>query len=159
MISPSELDTLKFHWDIWKVESRAFWGRAILGSAILAVSMLFQFGIVTISLEWFHFVPPADPWWFYFFVNVFSWYLLGFLCFKFIDLLRHRVPEKFEEVVHNNRLPVGPVKVNLRALGRIAYLIFPVYVITVACILGYASHALWTGTLPVLTHHQTSSPK
>ena len=151
MIAPSELDDLKFHWDVWKNESRSFWGRAILGSAILLLSILFQFGLVSVSTPpGFAFSMPKNPWWFYLCVNLFSWYLLVFLCFKFVDLLRHRVPEKFEEVVHNNRLPLGFMKLNLRAVGRIAYLIFPIYVLTVACILGYVSKGVLTSTLPAL---------
>src|SRR6185312_5225564 len=137
MISPSELETLKFHWDVWKSESRAFWGRAILGSAILAVSMLFQFGIVTLTVGWVQLNRPEKPQSFYFFVNVFSWFLLAFLGFKFVDLLRHRIPEKYEGLVHNNFIPIAGRPRPLRWFGRVLYTIFIAYAFTVAYILGY----------------------
>jgi hypothetical protein len=153
-----EFEELKFHWDKWKEESQAFWGRAILGTGIILLSILFQFGIISISMSWVHLTPPRDPWWFYFFVNLFSWYLLGFLSFKFIDLMRHRVPERFEPKVHNNFLPLGPVLFPLKVFGRILYLIFPLYALTVAIVLAIATISLFSGTLPSLHQDRSITP-
>jgi hypothetical protein len=137
-----KLDELKFHWEKWRDESKAFWSRAILGTAILLASILFQYKFLSVSLPGVTLSLPAKPFWFYLLVNLLSWYLLGFLCFKFIDLLRHRVPEKIEMEIHNNDLPnpiyswhLGPPTIDLKRWGRYLYLIFPVYAVTLGGLL------------------------
>jgi len=48
----SSIEEMQFHWNKWKDESKAFWGRAILGTALLLTSIMFQF--------WYY--SNQDPW-------------------------------------------------------------------------------------------------
>jgi len=133
-----EFDQMKFHWEVWKGESKAFWGRATLGTSILLLSIFFQWGVVTVSVPWITLSKLAQESQFRFFINALSWFLFLFLCFKFIDLLSHRVPERFEEHIHNNNLPIGRLgDISLKFLRRLAYVIFPAYALTMAAVLGY----------------------
>lgn len=104
----------------------AFWGRTILGTALLLISLLFQFGVVAIDVPEVQLRLPSDPRWFYICINILSWFLWIFLTFKFVDLLRHRVPEEMESEFHNNLLPnplyalkIPPRHLDLKSIGRV----------------------------------------
>jgi hypothetical protein len=152
-----ELNRLKFHWHKWRDESKAFWGRATLGTAILLLSLFFQFGILSLNIPGVQICIPENPRWFYVSINVLSWFLWWFLCFKFVDLLRHRVPNDYEEAVHTNALPLFGLKIPLRSIGHLLYLVFPFYAAALAAVLGYASLDLRNGTLPGLHQVHTSA--
>lgn len=144
-----ELEEMKFHWDKWKAESQAFWGRAVLGAGLLLLSVAFQFQIITLNTSNDYGLAiriPKSSWQFYLAVNALSWFLLVFLCFKFTDLLRHRVPEWMEQKVHTNLLPnplhrhfrIGRSDLNLIRLTHLFYLIFPAYAVVMGFILAIA---------------------
>lgn len=143
------LDEIKFHWTKWKDESRSFWGRATFMSLILLLSILFQFGMISVNFSWIVIYIPRNPWWMYFFVNMMSWFLLLFLFFKFVDLLRHRVPDKFEQDIHNNEMTVG-VRLPLKLVGRFLYGIFPVYFLVIGATLVRCSLMLLQGQIPIV---------
>ena len=150
--SPEEI---AFHWEKWKTQAKSFWGRSVAAIAVLLVSIAFQFSVVKIKDPWISLEIPKHPKGFYLFLNASSWFLLLFLCFSFIDLLRHRVPEHLEETVHNNSLPnplnrwhIGGTKVPLKPIGQVSYLIFPAYVGLLAYLLTIAFVRILVGSLP-----------
>ena len=148
-MSDHSVDKLKFHWNKWRDESKAFWGRATLSAALLLISVAFQFEVISVDTPLVKLNVAHDPV-FYRILNLLSWELLGFLIFKFVDLLRHRVPEEMEEEIHTNKLPnsmskrgLGPVKFDLQEYGRLLYLLFPLYAATMAGLLFAATIYVW----------------
>ncbi len=149
-MSHPDLEWIEFHWKVWKEESRAFWGRAILGSAVLTLSIFFQYGVVAPDIPGFTLNVKKLPQGVWDFVNASSWFLLFFLGFKFVDLMRHRVPDRYQNIVHNDHMVVGPMAIPLITIGRLLYLIFPSYVIFITVYLSKATLALWFGSLPII---------
>ena len=123
-----QLEELKFHWEKWKSESKAFFGRALLATPLLILSILFQWQAISVEILGVKQLSHRPL--FYWFIWSLSVLLLFFLIFKFVDMLRHRVPEKFEGLVHTNLLP-NPVRpgheIDLKRYGRYLWFVFVIY--------------------------------
>jgi hypothetical protein len=124
-----ELEELKFHWDKWKAEAKAFFGRAVLTAPILILSILFQWQAISVEIPGFKLLSHRPL--FYWFIYVMSFLLFLFLVFKFVDMLRHRVPEAMESKIHNNLIP-NPLpwrarEIDLRTIGRYLWFVFVLY--------------------------------
>lgn len=142
------IEELKFHWAVWESASKAFARRAVLGSTVFFIVILFQLGYVSINLWGVTVHLPSDAKLFYFFANAFSWLLLGHLGFALIDVLRHRVPDRFEGMLHNPNLTIGHSRIHLRAAGRILFVvIFPATWVAMAVLLGCTTYLLLTSPL------------
>lgn len=146
--SPANLELLKFHWDKWQSESKSFWRRASVSSVLLVLLILHQFGTVNWKLEWFDYraSPEHAVLLNRLLFNPLSWCLLVYVFFGFVDLLRHRVPESMESVVHNNTINIGPFSrtQNLKSLGRWLYLIgFSLYFSLLAAWLVATTRHVW----------------
>jgi hypothetical protein len=139
------LDEVKFHWDVWKGESKAFWGRATLASVVLVISIFFQWDAVRIDMAWLK--VDRKPTLLLAYVHAASWLLLVFLAFKFVDLFRHRPPEDVIAIVHTDRapspIPWGTQELDLLRIGRYLYLVFPLYLLMMStALLATGAHLL-----------------
>jgi hypothetical protein len=115
------LARMRFHWSVWKGEAKAFWGRAVLTTTLLTWFILFQWGAnppYSLGISYCY-LPFAI------FTYLFSWLLLGFLGFRLIDLLRHRIPEEFDPVIHREEIKVGGRPIPLKDLGQTAWRVIP----------------------------------
>jgi hypothetical protein len=116
-------------------------------------SILYQWDALDLKLDWLVSKVTHGRWYFLY-INALSWFLLAFLVFRFIDLLRHRVPDELETTIHNNSLPNpvykfwpndrwNPARVDLRKIGHYEYLIFPSYVAGMCIILFMTTVAIF----------------
>ena len=101
------LEELAFHWEKWTRESKSFWRRT---SAISGV--LFYIIYANNNNNETHLRSVAI-----------CALLLTFQCFCFVDLMRHRVPEHLEPLIHNNRLKVLRFSIPLKKAGHVLYYI------------------------------------
>jgi hypothetical protein len=126
-LSERDLDELKFHWEKWRDEAKGFWRRAAVISIFLLLLILEQWGSAGWKFAGYEYNPTAEEASIHkrFLFCPLSWCLFLFLIHNFIDLLRHRVPEDFEEKVHTNEIKFGPFaeKVPLKKIGHWLYLI------------------------------------
>jgi hypothetical protein len=145
-MEPNELEELKFHWDKWKSEAKAFFGRAVLTAPVLILSILFQWQAISVEIPGIKL--RSDRPLFYWFVWFLSCLLLLFLTFKFVDMLRHRVPEAMEPMVHTNflpnPLPWGRREINLKKWGRFLWFVFAAYVVSLAVTLVVTAYHIAT---------------
>ncbi len=116
-------ERMQFHWSVWKSESKSFWTRLTVSSAILLVLFLYQLGNVELNLPWVKVILSTNNkiW----IVGSLYWFLLLIGFFSFVDLMRHRVPDEMENKIHNNEINIGPLekKVDLKKGGRTLYLV------------------------------------
>lgn len=131
-LSSRQLNELKFRWSIWSENARLFWRRATISTAVNLIFYLYEAGVIR-----------SDPW------QVFGFgttqptlnreqalgillaqvlgllvcaFLIVFTGFSFVDLMRHRMKNELEDLLHENwlELPFFGVT-NIRNLGRKLY--------------------------------------
>jgi len=152
----AKLEELKFHWDKWKSESKAFFGRAVLVIPILTGSILFQWQAISVKIPGVERLSTGRP--LYLFVWVQSMLLWFFLCFKFLDLFRHRVPDDLEKCLHTDQVPnpylrslagwlpasITRERIDLAWYGSMLWFVFVIYLAFVGVILlATVVHLLW----------------
>jgi hypothetical protein len=126
-----ELEEIKFHWEKWKGESKAFFGRALLATFVLLLSILYQWNIIEVKSESIKILSsrPLFVW----FIHILSWLLLWFFVFRLVDLLRHRVPKEMEKHVHREQLdipsPAGLIRIDLRKWAQFLWMVFVAYIL------------------------------
>jgi hypothetical protein len=142
-----QLEWLKFHWDKWKEEATRFWRHLALGTIALIALNLYQLDVLQFNFTFAKLMSgmnsPAIKRWLICPISIWLWIAL---LFSLVDFLRHRVPEKFEVLVHNNSYPIPGTRhhVDLKAIARLLYFITVVFYLT---ILGswivYCSITVW----------------
>jgi hypothetical protein len=152
---PSGLETskyrfqiLQFHWDKWQTEARGFWKRSAVCSVVILLVILHQWGVVEWHIPWIQYHPSQN---FELYLQILflcplSWFFVVFILHGFVDLMRHRVPDVVEDVIHNNTIDFGPFKkqIPLRKVGRSLYLLaFGLYFGTISIGVALTTLAVW----------------
>src|SRR4051812_42734012 len=110
----TRIDWAKFHWDKWKDEVTRFWKHIAFATILLVAFNLYQLDALQFNFPTAKLVPGINARtikrWLICPVSAWLWVSI---VFSLIDMLRHRVPEGMEPLIHNNRYPVPFTKKNI----------------------------------------------
>jgi hypothetical protein len=107
-----ELARLKFFWGVWTTQARIFSRRMVIAGLVLLILILLETDAVTIDLWAFRWnqMPFDDRKMFdKFVVCPLGWCTLVWTFFSMVNLMRHRVPEDLEPLIHNDAFGKRPM--------------------------------------------------
>jgi len=143
----NQLELMKFHWEKWREEANRFWKQVAFVTIALIALDLFQLDVLQFDFKNVKLLPGINSEtlkrWLICPISVWLWLTI---LFSLVDFLRHRVPEKYEPLIHNNSCPIPGLRrrLDLKVIGRSLYLfIVGIYLLILGGWVVYCSWKVW----------------